>query len=163
MVKYADRFQGHVYDLDPRSLVTGALACTWPTMPAYRYRLFSTDATGAWAVWNFPGILVQLTTDIAEHDNAKWEMLSGPPRMEFVEWTKVPRADGEYGYRWGLKWKRTDDPLTLQDYLIQDPGRCNTDISLPNWSSGPSFPGSFGETAIARQVVFDQTMPPDYD
>lgn len=160
MPKVDDPFAGHVLPGDPRALVTGAFGCTWPTLPAYRYRIQSNDATLAWAVWNNGGVLVQLTTDPEDNDFPKWEMLGAQPPFEFVHWWKEPATTELDGYTWRLEWKLIGNPLNLLDFLPVDSGRCNVDVSLPNWSSGPSFPGSFGTTARADQVIYDQTEPP---
>jgi hypothetical protein len=130
-------------------------------MPAFRYRIFSTTATGLWSIWNDPGALVEYTGTLDDHDTGDWVLIEGDALFESVIWRKTIRLDEEDGYAWQLQWKRTDDPLTLLDILDRDPEKCNTDITLPDWESGPGFPGSLGTDAQAFQVIFDETMPPD--
>lgn len=160
MAKTADQFAGHVFNGDPRSLLTAAFACTWPTMPAYRYRIHSADASGQWSVWNDGGALVELVSPIGEHNLAQWQLVGWQPPFEFVRWSKLPSSDELSGYTWQLWWKLLNDPLNLIDHLAMTTGRCNVNIPLPDWASGPSFPGSFGLTAQAEQVVYNETLPP---
>lgn len=155
-----EQFTGHVPTGDPRSLLTGAFGCIWPTMPAFRYRIQSDDATGLWSPWNDGGALVELITPIGQHDLPAWELLEATPPFEFVRWTKQPSSNELLGYFWQLWWKRSDDPLNILVFHAQPQSKCNVDVPLPNFSAGPSFPGSFGNTARADQVVFDQRVPP---
>lgn len=160
MPHVADQFSGHLFPGDPRGPLTGAYGCIWPTFPAMRYQIHSEDATDNWDVWNDGGALVGLSSPIGEHDSPTWQLIGPQPPFEFVTWEKLPDSTELDGYFWQLTWKLISDPLILLDELHVDRQKCNVNVALPDWSSGPSFPGSFGLTARADQVLWNKTEPP---
>lgn len=156
-----DQFRGHMFGPDPRACTTAAFGCTWPTVPAFRYRIQSDDASGLWSGWNDGGVLVGQVGAIDDHDTKLWVQLTRFELFELVELRKLPGTTEFDGYRWQLIWKLLVDPLTLLDELPVAMGRCNVNVPLPNWTGGPSFPGSFGLTARMDQVPWNKSEPPE--
>lgn len=155
-----DQFAGHFFPADPRSNLTGAFGCTWPTVPAYRYLISAPEATGFYFGFRAVPPLVELITDIDDHNVARWELVGTQPPWDFVRWDKLP-IDTEFdGFEWVLTWKLALAPETVTNSFIETtPRKCNYDVDLPDWTFG-GVAGSMGAGAVAAQVLWDQTEPP---
>lgn len=155
----ANRFAGHFPQGDPRTPVTVAGGCIWPTVPAMRYLLVSDDATGVWSFLNTDGILVEHQAFFPGHDKGQW---NGP--LNFVP---ITRALGLKEYEWPASiytwcWD-------IQHVLCSSPIRfcvtrpyetCNRPIPLIEaWCLGSPLETT-GTTFRMLQVEFDETKPP---
>lgn len=160
MPLYADNFAGHMFDGDPRNPLTGAFACTWPTVPAYRYRINAPNAFGVYIGFNITPPLIELTSDVGDHDVAEWEAPDPGFWLQSVLLRKLP-IDTEFdGFQITLTWKTLINPNLLTNDEIYTTRKCNKNIPLPNWNQGPMINGEMGEDAELLQVVWDETEPP---
>ena len=160
MPKVDDNFAGHVFNEDPRNLLTAAFGCVWPTFPAYRYLLDAPNATSVWGLFkNFPPLL-QLSSDLDEHDTGRWNIEAAAPFFEYIRWDKLSIDSELDGFEWILTWKLVGNPTVINNsFTVTSPRACNADVALPNWTF-PGVPGELGSGAVMRQVVFDETTPP---
>ncbi|GAG64994.1 unnamed protein product [marine sediment metagenome] len=160
MPLYDDQFAGHLFNGDPRNPLSAAFGCTWPTFPAYRYIFDAPNSTGLWAIFRSPAPLVELVSDVNTHRTGEWERIGLPGFFARLEWDKLAIADEFDGFEWVLTWEPIFQPITITNsFIVTSPRACNTDVALPNWNFG-EIPGELGEDAFARQVVWDETVPP---
>ena len=78
MPTYHNRFRGHMRLGDPRTPVSGAGGCTWPTVPPYRIMLYSRNPTGEWGFLAKEPIVLQYDLPTATHDYVVWYPLKLP-------------------------------------------------------------------------------------
>lgn len=159
-MKYADRFSGHLSPDDPRTPVTAAGGCTWPTIPAYRYWLTSDDATGIFSFLNTEGILYQQSGTPPGHDRMKYT------GIKLTGWTPSTYLIRDYSAEfnnimWHLYLHHKDCYFEINSSGIQQPGKCNVDIPIFEfdclWGNGTS-----GKTCRLEQVEFDKDKPPGW-
>lgn len=156
-----DRFSGHMDPLDPRTLMFGCGACTWPTIPPFRYMMVSDDAIGVFSFLNTEGILL-------EHMGLK-------PGLHHIMW-RGPLNDVPVVV--AILWKTYDVSapsfrlrvsVSLVGFgvigwdLWYDIAPCNVPLLLGNTSiiGFPSY-GETGATCRLLQVDWDQDLPPNW-
>jgi hypothetical protein len=160
MPHVADLFTGHVFNDDPRNLLTAAFACNWPTFPAQRYQFVCPNAVGFYFLFNFYAPLVERTTSPNEHLFGEWELVGAQPPFDALLLRKLPIDNELDGFEWTVAWKYSFDPGTYTNSETYPTGKCNVDYDLPDWSQGGDPWGSMGADAKLRQVVWDETEAP---
>lgn len=154
-----ERFEGHLSHLDPRTPVTAAGCCTWPTIPAHKYILGSPNAWGVYVGLTFKGMLMVKDTVGPAHDLCSWNMVDGPAPITFAVLRKrYNRPDGFY--TWELDMSVTGCSGIQQKERIFDCGPCNVDFLIGNIECS-GLPGGTGSGFFARQVEWDKTNSPN--
>lgn len=159
MPRYNDYFRSHMFPGDPRTPLTAAGACTWPTVPAHRYLLTTTDADGILAPLNSQGILMEKDTVGVAHDFCTWNMISAPAPIMFAFMYKTTETGG-MSWKWELAIAATVCGIMTKN-LLGHTGKCNVDFPIGNMSC-PGYYGNTGASFRAAQVVFDESAPPTY-
>jgi hypothetical protein len=160
-MKYAtsERFEGHLESEDPRTPVTAAGGCTWPTVPAHRYLLVDPDATGIWSCMVYNGILIEKVTPGPAHDACQWNMVMAPwPIIWTVVWKRWDRAKQQ------IEWE-----VTINNALCDALAQATKDFGY--WKCNQNF--VFGKLGCTQsgvpaemtnlqflQVEHDKTRPP---
>lgn len=159
MPRYNDYFRSHLFPGDPRTPLTAAGGCIWPTIPAHRYLLKSQDATGVLTGLNTEGILIEKVTPGEGHDSCQYLMIAGPVPVTFcIVWKHI--AADRNGYRWTIGISATGCGI-IEGEVIRPRETCNRDFLIG--SLGCSMTSDHtGATFTAYQVVFDETNPPVY-
>lgn len=156
-----DRFSGHLDPLDPRTLMFGCGACTWPTIPPFRYMLVSDNAEGIFAFLNTDGIL-------CEHFGAKpglnsilWRgPLNDVPVVVAILWKTFESTAAEFRLRISVSLLGFG-VLGIDKTFPLAP--CNVPLALGNHNipAEPSW-GETGDTCRLLQVEFDEVLPPNW-
>lgn len=154
---YSDRFEGHLSHLDPRGPLTAAGSCIWPTIPAYRYQLSTTNAYGSLAVLNTWPILIQQVTPSPGHDIMQYNMLSGPPPIIFCVVWKRSAAD-RLSYDWEIGISATGCGI-MEKTINKTRRKCNEDFFIGAMDC-TMFYGGTGSSFQAKQVEWNKTSPP---
>lgn len=157
MPLYDDHFSGHLEHGDPRTPLTAAGACVWPTMPAHRYLLSSTDAYGILSPINGQGILVEKDTVGIAHDSCTWNMIRGPAPILFVFLTKSTAPDRQ-SYYWDIAMSATVCGI-MTARVTRSLRKCNEDFPIGDLVC-PGYYGGTGSTFKAEQVEWDHLEPP---
>lgn len=160
---YANRFAGHLTDGDPRTPLHGAAGCTFPTVPAFRYFFYSSNATGVWFPFRIFGALVIRPTDTVDHDFYAYAAVAWPPPWALEYCRKIKEPNGR-GYRWQIAINAGSGACrTVWDipYFEQ---KCNHTILLGDREC-PEIPlaGSSGSNFRMYQVEYDEALPPNWD
>lgn len=159
MPRHDDYFRSHMFEGDPRTPLTAAGACIWPTIPAHRYAFTSTDAYGVLAPLNTTPILIEKVTPGSAHDLCQWNMIAGPPPVLFcIVWKRVD--EDRLGYTWEIGLSSTACGIMEKEIHVER-GRCNEGFSIGEMTC-PDYHGGTGDTFAAEQVVFDEVLPPVY-
>jgi len=154
---YTDRFKGHLSHLDPRGPLTGAGGCVWPTIPAYRYRLQTTNAYGSLSVLNTWPILIEQVTPAPGHDDMQYLMIGGPPPITFcIVWKRV--AADRQSYDWEIGISAAGCGI-MEKTVTRSRRKCNEDFPIGEMAC-PSYYGGTGTNFQAKQVEWDKTAPP---
>lgn len=152
-------FKGYFRAGDPRSPFFGAAGSFWPTVPPFRWRLGSQDATGSWSFLKTTGVLLE-NPGFTGHDFCSWSAISGQPACftrfditrEFPEdWLLVV-------YRLVLKTPCSKRPWVSMKML--NPGKANKNVVFKSIFTPLGPPGDVGRTLTAYQVEFDEENPP---
>lgn len=157
----ANQFTGHLPEGDPRTQCHGAGGCTWPSMPAMRYQLKSTNATRAFTIWNVtPGLIIRNSNDV-DHDLWWLSGVSIPPPFSIYLAQKVYTPD-TWGYQWQINIYMDPYPLPIE-YRVDRPfENCNRSIVLgAKGMPGMPWLGTLGSTFTMYQVHYDKTVPPE--
>lgn len=160
MPLYSDRFAGHVFQGDPRYLVSVAGGCTWPTIPAYRYWLISSDARGMLAEFNITGNLFTRTNNDVDHDDGSWMWVSGPLVVAggFIRKVWIREEETQV---WVVHLDLQSGLGDLNWIWTTGYQKCNVGKEL--WSECLDIGCEFGETGeetMLEQVVWDEITPP---
>lgn len=159
MPLYADRFSGHLEAADFRTPLFGAAGCTWPTIPAQRYYLSSTNATGLLTVLNFTGILVIQNVPVVNHDDIQWVQF-GPHPFTVIKFRKLWVKERP-GYNWELVLDIGSACGPALTWTLERPiESCNRDVIFGNKACQNAPSWTTGSTFSAKQVEFDQGRPP---
>lgn len=152
-------FEGYFDPGDPRSPAFASEGATWPTCPAWRYLLASSDATGSWSFLRATGILFEFAQAVASHTH-RWTGIQGMPACFSLceldrQWLPIVSL-----VSWRLRIKTPCYWLPWQYVKITQPGPANVDIPLgPHyWPNGP--PGSSGKELTLYQCIWDEEEPP---
>ena len=157
MAKETRPFSGHFPPDDPRTPVTAAGGCTWPTVPAYRYRLVSDNATGILSFLNTTGILYQQSGTPPGHNEMLYTgIILGQQIQSTTLQRSYPTVQGNI--MWNLYLHHQDCYFEMTTSGTQSPGKCNVDVPLYEfdclWAEGSS-----GDTVRLLQVQFDKQWP----
>lgn len=154
---YADRFSGHIEYGDPRTPVTAAGACIWPTIPPHRFLLQSEDTSGVLDVFSAPGVLIEKVTPGDAHNFCSWGLVVPVPGIVSLTLQKQ-RLYTPHRYRWYFSmWILGCGAV---DKLIYRPvERCNRDVPIGSLGWGGTC-GWTGDSFTAYQVEWNETQPP---
>lgn len=152
-------FRGYFKKGDPRGPMFASLGSIWPTVPAYRYRIGSSDASGDWLFLKTTGILFEFAEAIDDFIHL-WHTTDDLPEwicsVAFTrEW--VPVFQRVY---WRLRIQTTYWSLPYQAQQIHGIKKSNTDLRLGNMATPFGPPGSPGIRLRAYQVEYDEENPP---
>ena len=158
MPKYANHFAGHIEHGDPRTPVTAAAGCLWPTMPAHRYLLTSQDASGMFLALNTVGVLFSKSTVGPGHDLCQWSGMGMPPPFVIAIAIKQA-APNKQTYTWTVTLSALGVGLAIK--TVEFPlGDCNLDRLIGLFGFANPFLGNTGFSCQLQQVEFDHTEPP---
>lgn len=157
---YNDRFAGHFDPEDPRTPVSAAGGCPWPTVPAYRYQLSSTNSTGNLAFLQWAPIILELQESEFQHNLAEWHVIEAPYQVYSCVLYKAYNRDLYPEYSWQLALLISGWPDELIAYKWRS-GPCNVDLTWGNISN-PYPGGTFGTDFKQFQVEFDQLRHPNW-
>ena len=160
MPLYNDHFAGHMETQDPRTPVHGAAGCVWPTIPAQRYQVGSSNAWGVFAPFILtPALVIRLRTQ-PDHDAFGYFPTSVPPPWAITLCRKVWNPETG-GYRWELDMN-AGSGICAVEFRVEFPEqKCNVNVILGNQSCPGGTPaGSSGDTFGMKQVEWDAIAPP---
>ena len=157
MPLYDNHFAGHYETGDPRTPVTAGAGCVWPTVPAHRYLLKSTTATGILLGLNTQGILVEKGSPGPAHDECIFNMIDGPAPILFASIRKrwLSSIDG-YAWDIGIVVSICGGLEKTLDFPHQT---CNRDFEIGNMPC-PLTSDETGPDFTAYQVEWNHTTPP---
>lgn len=158
MARYSNRFVGHIEPGDPRTPVTVAGGCRWPTVPPFRLQLGSTNATGLYAHFNHDPVLLQLDLSTATHNNGVWVPTLLPFWLYSCKIEKLYNPGMHPRFQW---WVSIMLQLTgkLELAVANRSGKCNVNVRFGNQIGG-WLRGRVGSEFGFRQVEHDQIEPP---
>lgn len=162
MPLFIDRFAGHYFPGDPRTPVSVAGGCTWPTVPAYRYFLHSPNATGVLLEMRTIGCLFTRTNNYPDHDDGSW-ILTAKPIVVANGLIRKVWLPAEQHAVWVVNLELTSGLGNLIWIWVNGYQKCNVDKKL--WSRCVEDGCEFGETGsetILQQVVWDELSPPGW-
>lgn len=152
-------FRGKMRKGDPRNLLLGWGGMVWPTVPPWRWRLGSQDATGGWDFLKTTGVLF-VPKGAMTSETLHWQGVSIP--VDWIASMTIRRA-------WLPLLDITEWLLRIiycEGYIQEDNKRtarrerANKDYA---WGpleqlAGPA--GSPGRMVTSYQVEFDEVEPP---
>lgn len=157
---YRNRFRGHLHPGDPRTPVTGAGHCPWPTIPPYRIQLSSTNATGEWAFLRSRPIILEQHHFGQGHDRMGWVTIEKPSMVYLATIEKIALPFNFPTYRYWLTILLRGWP-SARVWVKNCRGRCNTDVY---W--GVQYRriemGTTGNQFRQYQVEFNQLRAPGW-
>lgn len=157
MPRYNNYFRSHLFPGDPRTPLTAAGGCTWPTMPAHRYALTTTTAYGVLSPLNNQFILIEKVTPGSAHDACQWNMISAPmPVLFCIVWKRVQST--RLTYTWSIGILASACGIMEKDIVVpRQP--CNVNFPIGNMEC-TAYYGGTGANFSAEQVVYNKTAPP---
>lgn len=158
---FDNRFKGHMETGDPRSLIFAAAGCTWPTVPAWRYRAVSCDATMLFAGLNVPGLLLLLDVGGVTHDSAVWITAAPVPPIFVAALVKTADTVNPGGSLWRFFISIAGIPGTIEKIVTRPEARCNQPLLLGAFGSDIPAQGTTGDTFRLEQVEWDEEFAPD--
>jgi len=157
---YHNRFAGHMSPGDPRTIVSGAGGCTWPTIPPFRVQLSSSNATGEWAFLRSRPIILEQDILGSSHDLVDWHAIEQPREVYYVRLSKIylPWKHPEYSYFIRIHLNAWETFRVWEKFCR---GKCNRDV---RW--GVQYRtiqmGTTGDMFTAFQVEFDKLRAPGW-
>lgn len=159
MPRYADRFRSHIPEGDPRSNLTGAYGCIWPTMPPHRWIIKSIDAYGALVGLNTQGAIFERITSIGEHDRPVWNLIAAPFPITTGQIQKYEETN-PFGFRYEIGMAAGPCGNILVKFK-RPHEKCNRDYDLEPFVC-PGYYGGWGPNTKLLQVEFDKTDRHDW-
>lgn len=157
---YRNRFAGHVAAEDPRTPVTGAGGCRWPTFPPWRVQLSSTNATGEFTFLNTRPIILEQDPFSTTHDYVNWLPIEQPDEVYNVSLSKAYQTVMHPRIQYWLRITLIGWP-SLRVWLKIGTNRCNQSIHWgEQWRR--RIHGTTGTGFIAHQVEFDKMRFPGW-
>ncbi len=161
MPQVQNQFAGHMLQADPRSLLFAARGSVWPTIPAFRYRAQSTNATGAYEFFNGDGMLATLLTSLPATDAVLWFGLQNLPIGEAILMGKNQTPATRPGFEWTIGVTPEIDVGFDIKIIARPLSKTNVDLLVGSITHPWPWEGDTGSTFRLRQVVWDETMPPE--
>lgn len=160
---YCDRFKAHLADDDPRNLYDTSAGCTWPTIPAYRYAMMSSDASGFLDFLTYEGVIFEYWPYVGSYISRQWY---GPISPVPVSWAIAQKklTENPHGHEW---------IITVQFAVCSNPtiwtvnrgySPCNVDFPLERKTFDMpecTCSGDTGNNLKMFQVEWDEWTPPD--
>jgi hypothetical protein len=159
MPLYGNRFAGHIPNGDPRTPLTGAVGCIWPTFPPRKWRLWCTAAQGILTDLNYPGLLLEWQSTDPAHDLCSWRVISPPPAIWYCVLNKQEWNGPEGAFIYDLTIHFYTCILSALLYRPEE--RCNRDYLVGNLVCDYTGDQTGNDLAL-YQVEFNQTMPPGH-
>lgn len=156
---YADRFAGHLDPDDVRTPVYGAGGCTWPTIPAWKYYLASSNAYGIFAPLTSQGILLE-SSDLEAHDDHEWHWVSGPTPPFYNATMRKIWYPASLQFQWRITLHVTTCGAAMEWIIDEDIRKCNYNIPLTDRTCGTHAFSGTGSHFTAYQVEWDSSKPP---
>lgn len=157
---YNDRFAGHFDSDDPRTPVTAAGACTWPTVPPFRVEFASTNATGPWSCFNYDTALLEMDLVTTTHGHAWWLPVRLPPCVYSMSLEKIAILSLFPRWTYWLTITLVGWP-NEQIFPHNSSAKCNKDIIWGDLARYASPYGS-GSTFTQFQTEWDQNHHPNW-
>lgn len=152
-------FRGYFRIGDPRGPLFGSKGATWPTCPAWRYRLGSETATGPWEFLKTTGLLFESQQAVG-HDLVTWTAIADAPFC-FTEcritrsWIPLVNL-----VRWYLKIDCGCPGAPWELVKTMTPGKANRNFIFGDLITPlDQGEGSAGVVSM-YQVEFDEENPP---
>lgn len=156
-----DQFSGHMFEDDPRGLLFGTHGCTWPTVPAWRYRAQSDNATGLFVELNGDGLLVPFLDETPSAKRVRWEFSGGVGQILEIRFTKVQAPVDEDGFAFICEIDLALPKVSVRRRIHFDLQECNFNALFGNFPGVDPVWGNAGSTFTMNQVVWDETLPPE--
>ena len=158
---FNDHFRGHMESGDPRSLVFAAAGCTWPTVPAWRYRAVSCNATLLFAGLNVPGLLLPVFELVTTHDVGAWLLLVQAPPILAMALIKQPDPANPFGSIWTVTIAIAGAMQQPIKVITRPEAKCNVPLLVGEMQTGDPADGTTGSTFRLEQVEWDEELAPD--
>lgn len=159
MPRYDNLFTSHMPVGDPRSPLTAAGGCVWPTVPAWRYLCVSNNATGIWGFLNYQGILITHMMFFPGHDYAGYFGGGGGTPITWIVAAKRYVRPEDF-YTWEFQIQHAECSSQVSFEVVRPYETCNRMIPLGNHFCQDEPGSETGSSFRMLQVVFDQTEPP---
>lgn len=155
MTKYLNRFKGHMRSGDPRTPVTGAGGCTWPTVPPWRIKLSSRNATGEWAFLNTKLLLLEQDPQSSSHNRVVWRAIDKPDEVYWVlvEKIYIPSLHPAFRYWLSILLTGWAHEWTWPKNCV---GSCNRNLRWGDLRRSQRS-ASTGSSFTQHQIEFDKT------
>lgn len=157
--RFDNLFESHMPEGDPRTLVTGAGGCIWPTVPARRYLLVSDNPTGIWNFLATDGLLIEHLLFFPGHELAGYFGGGGGTPISFIVAGKRYNRPDDF-YTWEFQIQHGECSSQVNFTVIRPIETCNRPIPLGNRFCIDEPGSETGSTFRMLQVVYDQTEPP---
>ncbi len=152
-------FKGYFQPGDPRGPCFASSGADWPTVPAFRYRLGSEDASGSWSFLKTTGVLLEHAQSVGKHTDRWAAIADAPPCFSVCVFERmylpiIPVVS------WRL---RIVTPCQFSAWIcrvFKRAGPANVDVELGGIFTPNGPPGDAGTKLTAYQVEFDETQPP---
>lgn len=153
----ADPFSGHMRSGDPRTPVTAAGGCTWPTVPPRRLMVGSSNATGVYLPFKTSPVLFEYVVGESHHDHAVYRALDQPFWLYSAVVEKIHIKSQHPQFRWWISIMLTIVGR-LEIAVVSRTGNCNVNVRWGDQIGGP-IRGRVGSGFGFLQVEFDKTTP----
>lgn len=156
---YANRFAGHLSSDDPRTIISGAGGCTWPTIPPFRVQLSSTNPTGEWLFLRTRPIILEQTIVRSGHNYVVWDAIEQPREVYQVVLEKfyIKNKHPQWDYVLTILLNAWPSSRTWWHHTS---GKCNKDIQWGNRYRREEN-GTTGSQFMQWQVRHDLLRRPD--
>lgn len=126
-MRHHNRFAGHLDVGDPRTIISGAGGCTWPTIPPFRVQLSSTNATGEWLFLRHRPIILEQDMIASHHNYVLWYAIDQPREVYNVILQKyfIPSKFPQWDYSIRIQLNPWASPVV---WFHHTSGKCNKDI-----------------------------------
>lgn len=157
---YHRRFSGHLDPRDPRTIVSGAGGCRWPTIPPWRIQFSSRDARGEFLFLRSRPIILEQDALASHHDYVLWTPIEKPREVYHVILEKMytPAMHPRIQYFLTILLNAWDNPRVWLQLGTQ---RCNQNITWGDRYRTVEM-GSTGDDFRQYQVEFNKWRSPGF-
>ena len=157
---YHNHFKGHLAVDDPRTVVSGAGGCRWPTIPPWRIQLSSNNATGEFSFLRTRPIILQQDPIASHHNYTLWLAIEKPREVYHVTLEKLYTRSMHPRIQYFITillnaW------ATPRVWLKLGTPRCNQDITWGERYRTLEM-GTTGSDFRQYQVEFNKTRSPGW-